>query len=286
MFIGRASAELREKMDLNYGIDVSHYQSTVAPGGVPWSLLRQSGCEFAMVRACYGTSRDERAVEHVRNARAVGMAVGLYHFFRISQPVTDQLAAFCAQALACGIRVGDIAPAVDIEDDGRTGPKIDPSWSDAAEVFTGGLVANFGEALVYITQRDFGRLGKPAWVLDRPLWVAHYTGAAKPATPSGADWAIWQHRVGPWAMNGQGGAYAASGKPASEVNGPPGPLDQSRARRLPWCTRVAGATGSTPPPPSGPEPGYSHADLLAARLDLSHGADDRDTYQGDGKAAV
>src|SRR3954467_14662755 len=101
-------------MDQKYGIDVSHYQSTVAPGGVPWSLLKQSGCDFAMVRACYGTSRDEKAVEHVRNARAVGMAVGLYHFWRVAQPVADQLAAFCAQALACGIRVGDIAPACDL----------------------------------------------------------------------------------------------------------------------------------------------------------------------------
>jgi hypothetical protein len=281
-------------MDHSYGIDVSHYQSTVAPGGVPWSLLKQSGCSFAMVRATYGTSRDERATEHVRAARAVGMAVGLYAFFRIAQPVTDQLAAFCAQALACGIRVGDIAPACDIEDDGSTGPKVVPAWADAAAVFVGGLVANFGETLVYITQRDFGRLGKPAWVLDRPLWVAHYSAAAKPATPAGADWAIWQHRVGPWAMNGPGGAYAANGKPASKVNGPPGPLDQSRAQRLPLCTRVAGATGSTPPPAPGPAPGYPHEDLAAARLDaltlaLADGLDlkpepgDIETYDGAGK---
>jgi lysozyme len=281
-------------MDQKYGIDVSHWQSTTAPGGVPWSLLKQSGCEFAMVRACYGTSRDDKAVEHVRNARAVGMAVGLYHFFRIAQPVTDQLAAFNAQALACGIRVGDIAPACDVEDDGTKGPKIEPAWSDATEVFVSGLVANFGEAIVYITQRDFGRLGKPAWVLARPLWVAHYTGAAKPATPANADWAIWQHRVGPYVVNGPGGAYAANGTPASAENGPPGPLDQNRAQRLPQCTRVPGATGSMPPPASGPAPDYAHQDLTAARWDaltvaLRDGLDlagDREwePYQGDGKA--
>lgn len=249
-----------------YGIDVSHYQSTTAPGGVPWSLLKHGGCDFAIVRATYGTFRDPSAVEHVRNARAVGMAVGLYHFFRIAQPVTDQLAAFCSQALACGLQVGDIAPALDVEDDGSTGPKVSPAWSEAASVLSAGLVADFGEALIYCTQRDFGRIGKPPWLLERPLWVAHYTGAVAPATPGGMPWAIWQHRVGPWQPNGPGGAFQ------------PMVLDQSRAQVLPRCTRVPGATGSIPPPPDGPQPDEAHnqqvanrlAMLLTADLDLTH----------------
>jgi hypothetical protein len=254
-------------MNQLYGIDVSHYQSPVAPGGIPWSLLKQSGCSFAMVRGTYGTSRDEKAVAHVNAARAVGIDVTLYHFLRIAQPITDQIAAFNAQALACGLRVGDIAPAVDIEDDGPTGPKVDPSWSDAAQVFVLGMVAMYGEALIYDTQRDFGRMGKPAWMLERPHWVAHYTGAPKPATPSGIDWTIWQHRVGPWAMNGEGGAFSADGKRCFPGGPPPGPLDQSRAKRLPRITRVPGATGSLPPPPNGPAPDHSHAELVTSRLD-------------------
>ena len=205
------------------------------------------------------------------------MAVGLYHFFRTSQPVTDQLAAFCAQALACGIKVGDICPALDIEDDGATGPKIDPSWAAPAHLMSLGLVANFGEAMMYVTQRDFGRMGKPDWVLERPLWCAHYTGAAAPATPGNAPWAIWQCRVGPYAANGQGGAFQ------------PMLLDQNRAQRLPPCTRVPGATGSTPPPPDGPEPDHTHDELAVARLDamtnaayagldLSHDAESEEAY--------
>lgn len=237
-----------------YGIDVSHYQSTTAPGGVPWSLLKQSGCWFAIVRATYGTFRDPSATEHVRAARAVGMAVGLYHFFRIAQPVTDQLAAFCAQARACELQAGDIAPALDVEDDGSTGPKVSPDWSDAASVLSAGLVANFGEALIYVTQRDFGRLRKPPWVLKRPLWVAHYTGALAPATPGNAPWAIWQHRVGPWQMNGPGGAFQ------------PMVLDQSRAQLLPRCTRVSSASGSIPPPSDGPQPDEAHNQQVANRL--------------------
>lgn len=241
-------------MTSSYGIDVSHYQSTTAPGGVPWSVLKGSGCDFAIVRACYGTFRDPSAVGHVRAARAVGMQVGLYHFFRTSQPVTDQLAAFCAQALACGISVGDVCPALDIEDDGATGPKIDPSWAPLANLMALGLVANFGEALMYCTQRDFGRMGKPAWLLERPLWCAHYTGAPKPATPGNKPCVVWQHRVGPYLHDGAGGAF----KPMM--------IDQNRALvALPLCTRIPGATGSTPPPPDGPEPDHSHDDLTELR---------------------
>jgi hypothetical protein len=248
-----------------YGVDVSHYQSTKAPGGAPWSLLAQTA-RFVIVRATYGTYRDPSAVEHVRAARAVGMQVGLYHFFRVGQPITDQVAAFCGQALACGYKVGDICPALDIEDDPRVA-EVSPSWDTAAQAMADGLAANFGDVLLYITQRDFGRLGKPDWVLSRPLWTAHYTGAPKPATPGNKPCAIWQCRVGPYVADGPGGAFQ------------PMVLDQNRADGpLPLATRVAGASGSTPPPPAGPEPDHSHEDLIAARLATITSSDDFDGH--------
>ncbi len=240
-------------MSRMYGCDVSHYQSTKAPGGVPWSLLAQTA-RFVIVRATYGTFRDPAMVDHVRAARAVGMKVGLYHFFRPTQSVDAQLAAFCAQALACGLRAGDIAPALDLEDDPKVS-EISPAWEAPAREMIDRLVANFGEAMVYITQRDFGRMGKPSWILDRPLWTAHYTGAPKPATPGNKACAIWQHRVGPYAADGPGGAFK------------PMVLDQNRADGpLPLVTRVAGATGSSPPAADGPKADHSGDDLAEARV--------------------
>lgn len=185
------------------GCDVSHFQSTSAPAGVPWSTIAQK-CSFAIIRATYGSSKDSSAVAHVKNARAAGLTVGLYHFFRSTQPVADQLDAFCSQAIACGVGMGDIAPAIDVEDDLTA--KLDPTWEWGISRFVDGLLAEFGEAMVYITQRDFGRLGKPAWVLDRPLWTAHYTTAPKPATPGNKPCAIWQRTVGPYNPDGPGGA--------------------------------------------------------------------------------
>jgi lysozyme len=190
-------------MTRSFGIDVSHFQNTTAPAGVSWPTIAQKST-FAIARATYGASKDSSAPAHIRNARAVGLQVGLYHFFRSTQGVAEQLDAFCAQALACKVGMGDIAPALDVEDDLTA--KLDPSWEPKLGAFADGLLAEFGEAMIYITQRDWHRLGKPLWILDRPLWVAHYTQAPKPATPANKPCAIWQRTVGPYNPGGPGGA--------------------------------------------------------------------------------
>jgi lysozyme len=185
-----------------YGIDVSHHQS---PGALPWARIAQRS-SFAIVRGSYGTMRDRATVEHVRRARGAGLRVGLYHFYRPSQPVKDQLAVFRAQLEAASISVGDVVPAIDVELDPF--PKetpVTPAWQGSILEFVDAMVSDFGDCMVYITQREFNMLGAPAWLLSRPLWVAHYTGAAKPATPGNKSATIWQHRVGPYDPDGAGG---------------------------------------------------------------------------------
>ncbi len=185
-----------------YGIDVSHHQ---APASLPWSRFAE-GAGFCIVRSSYGQMRDRVTVEHVRRARAAGLKVGLYHFFRPSQDPAAQLAIFRSQLELAGIGVGDIVPALDIEADPLpTLTAVSPAWQAGIRFMLAALVEQFGDALVYITQREFGQLGAPAWLLERPLWVAHYTGAAKPATPGNKAWSIWQHRVGPFVPDGAGG---------------------------------------------------------------------------------
>lgn len=205
-----------------YGIDVSHHQS---PSTLNWKLLREEGCSFVIVRACYGAMHDRHAAEHIRRARDVGMLVGLYHFFRANVAVPDQLAAFRSVANACSYgRREDIVPSLDFEDDTDKRPIL-PEHAPLALQMLKGLERTFEQKpLLYITQRDFGRVGRPPWALEYPLWVAHYArkDVVTPATPAGRPWAIWQHRVGPFVMNGPNGYDAA--KPL---------LDQNRAMYLP-----------------------------------------------------
>lgn len=188
---------------LTYGIDLSHHQD---PKAVPWERIAKE-CAFVICRATYGTMRDRQVVEHVKRARGAGVAVGLYHFFRFIQKLDDQLAVFSAAAEAAGYAPGDIAPALDIEDDPKV-CEVARGWDSSVHSLAIAFEERYGERpLIYITQRDWHRLGEPAWVLDYPLWVAHYTQAKAPATPNRKPWLIWQNRVGPFEPTGLGGLH-------------------------------------------------------------------------------
>ena len=181
--------------ELLRGIDISHWQVATR---IDWAKLRETH-QFVICRATYGTMRDREVVDHVRHIRREAFNIGLYHFFRAGQDVQAQFDVFRVVDEDCGYEAGDIVPALDAEDDpgAPVGQRtVRPEWSPLAEQLSGLFVAQYGNASNYITQRDWARLGRPEWVLDRPLWVAHWTSAAEPATPGDADWAIWQKRVG------------------------------------------------------------------------------------------
>lgn len=238
-----------------YGIDVSHFQSAAA---MPWQKIAETS-SFVIARATYGTSKDKQTLEHCKRARDVGLSVGLYLFFRPTQHWADQLDAFAEQASAAKFGLGDIWPALDIEADPypKPGQAVSPAWQEGIRQLLELWRVKFGGALVYITQREFGMLGKPDWLLEYPLWVAHYTAAANPATPGGRPWLIWQHRVGPYDPKGPGG-YFSGGSPQ---------LDQNR---LGGVLPLVGVHGETPVGRQGDADGATDADLHAvARLAMA-----------------
>ncbi|HEX9641815.1 MAG TPA: glycoside hydrolase family 25 protein [Candidatus Krumholzibacteria bacterium] len=202
-------------------IDVSHHNM---PSKLDWAGMRKAGLDLCIVRLTYGTMKDRAAKEHVRLARDNGCAIGAYHFARFVEPAMEQCVAFWEAAEAVGYgRPEDMIPALDVEDDTASrpiGPEHAPFFEECA-----GLFKNWRSqgAYIYITQRDWGRIGKPAWVLEMPLWVAHYSAPSRlePATPNGMPWAIWQHRVGPFMVDGPSG-YDKE-RPL---------LDQNRVRKL------------------------------------------------------
>jgi hypothetical protein len=206
-----------------FGIDVSHHQ---VPAALKWHEMHAAGCAFAIVRLTYGTMRDRAAPEHIERARAAGMVIGTYLFFRPDQPVQAQYDAFREAALVAGYGMrDDIVPSLDIEDDTAKRP-IGPADAPRAAELATKLHVGYGvPCMVYITQRDWGRVGSPSWVLRHPLWVAHYAAPsrAQPATPDGRPWAIWQHRVGQFDPSGANGFYREDWPQ----------IDQNRANYLP-----------------------------------------------------
>jgi hypothetical protein len=203
-------------------VDVSHHQE---PRLLDYLAMKEAGLDGVIVRATYGKMVDRQAREHITRARDAGLAIGVYHFFRGIEPVRDQVEVFYTAAHAAGYgRPGDFLPTLDAEDDTEKrpiGPEHAPMIEEAAELLT----THFRLApYIYITQRDWGRLGKPAFVLELPLHVAHYAAPSvvEPATPNGMPWAIWQNRVGRFQVNGPHGFYKAE-EPK---------LDHNRVRKI------------------------------------------------------
>lgn len=182
-----------------HGIDVSHHQN---PATLPWSLIAQAS-KFCIVRATYGTSQDGACVEHVRRARDAGLTVGLYAFFRETDAVAEQFEAFCTVADAIDLRPGDLLPALDIERWPKVVPpsspsdwfEVSPATSGPAEQWCELATDTFGGSIIYTSQRDWGIMGGPKWMLAYPLWCAQYPGhqTLAPATPDHGPWRIWQY---------------------------------------------------------------------------------------------
>jgi GH25 family lysozyme M1 (1,4-beta-N-acetylmuramidase) len=239
---------------VRFGLDISHHQSLDV---VPWASLLANNA-FIYVRATYGTTRDKRVLLHVEKARELGLTVGLYHFFRPSRPVVEQFETFATVADECAIGAGDLLPALDIEADPvPTMQHVSPAWDGPARKLCEMFVDTWGDAVIYMTQREWGMLGKPTWVLEHPLWVAHYTPRASPATPGGAPWSIWQYRVG---------RYDADPNNRSTDARAPRALDHNMATEpLPMIARPSATPVQLEPEPTIPYLGLSDDDWAAMR---------------------
>lgn len=254
---------------LGYGLDLSHFQN---PATLPWEEFRGK-VQLVMARASYGSSvRDSRCIEHIKRARAIGAAVGIYSFFRPTQPVADQFAVLESQATATGITIGDVCPALDIEMDPFPTPtNVGTGWSGPCEDFANRIVERYGNCIIYMTQADWILMGKPDWVLKRPLWCANYTAAPAPHTPGNVPAFLWQHRVGNFDPSGPGGEFEHDALPIDQnrilsapplIGAPafaPGLTDSERARvESLVATNIAGEAMAfddiTPAAPTAPAP--------------------------------
>lgn len=187
---------------LGYGVDLSRHQT---PASIPWPDWK-GRIDHAFARASYGTElADKTAMAHLANARAIGVKVGLYHFFRDVHSVSDQLNTFNAIASSCRLGPGDIVPALDLESDSFTKRSATPAWSESARDLADELVKMYGDCIVYINKGDFALMGEPAWVLERPLWIARYTADEHVPTIGGKLPILWQDRVDDFDPSGPGG---------------------------------------------------------------------------------
>ncbi len=198
-------------------IDVSHWDPTV-----DWSILKSHNVLCAIVKATDGyNGLDDMFQTHCNGAKAEGMVLGAYHFFRpwIDQASIEKQAQFFLTKIASQ-PVKFIG--MDLEEYTRNpANKVAPSvYSQRAKVASDYLRSNSNLPLIIYTRKSFLDTAAPQvydWLGNYKLWLAHwryksddlfsgqqtitwdeliaehlppFSGPTVP--PSNTDWTAWQ----------------------------------------------------------------------------------------------
>lgn len=178
-------------------IDLSKWNTVV-----DWQALYNSGVRCVILRASFGMAGvDLKFAEYVQAAHAVGLLVMTYHYF-------DSTGGGAAQAshhwglISQFFNLLGYVPVVwcDVED-AATGTSNSQRLNRVLSFLTTikalqgvvgrcGIYSSPGFANAYLSPA-------PAWIVEYLQWVAHWTSAPAPITPSGWDVVpdVWQYGI-------------------------------------------------------------------------------------------
>ena len=171
------------------GIDVSYHQ-----GLIDWKKVKQSGIEFAIIRAGYGRNTvDKKFIENIVGANTAGLKIGIYWFiYATNVQEAIENADMCHKAIALYKDIITMKVWADYEYDSdaysvRQGVKqTNASRTAIVRAFLGRL-----KSLGY----DVGNYANPDYLKGKfeplneyPLWLAKYSHSMGDYTPL-----MWQH---------------------------------------------------------------------------------------------
>jgi GH25 family lysozyme M1 (1,4-beta-N-acetylmuramidase) len=179
------------------GIDVSHWQ-----GAINWSAVRNSGIQFAWIKATEGTSfKDSRFNTNYTAAYHAGVIRGAYHFARPNVSNGATQANFFASNGGAWSRDNLTLPGVlDIEHNpygamcyGLSTTQMRNWINDFYNTYK---ARTSRDVVIYTTASWWntctGRWGGMS--AKTPLWVAHWTSSHSPSIPAGfPTWTVWQY---------------------------------------------------------------------------------------------
>lgn len=168
------------------GLDVSHWT-----GAIDWRLVVPAGYRFAFCKATESTTYvDDTLLANVQGARAAGLAVGAYHFYRLAATPKSQAEFFLKTIKSLPL---DLPPVLDFEEQASLAPA---KVADALKTWLDIVAERTGRTPIVYTSAYFWNdfTGGPDWSAQYPLWVANYTNASAPFLPRGwTQWLFWQY---------------------------------------------------------------------------------------------
>lgn len=162
------------------GIDVSHHQKEI-----DWRRVAADDVSFAIIKATEGGDWVDRLfAKNLSEARAAGLAVGAYHFYRFCRPPADQAKNFI-DAVPRDRPL--LPPVVDIEFHGNCErrPTIEEMHAELAE-FLGPVETAFGKPAIIYLIGEAEEMYSGA-MPDRQRWVR-----AIVQHPGHENWIYWQ----------------------------------------------------------------------------------------------
>lgn len=163
-------------------IDVSTWQRDV-----DWNRVKAAGIRAVIIRAGFGTTKDNMFEDHYAGARAAGLAIGAYWYsYAYSAEQAEQEARTCLEVISG--KAFEIPVYYDMEEDGQ--------MALGRSVMTE-MACCFIDT-VQAAGRRGGMYSSPSWFsdfidyermcrLDYSIWLAHW--ASRPALKSD----IWQY---------------------------------------------------------------------------------------------
>lgn len=160
-------------------LDVSHHQ-----GNIDFEQVAQSPVKWIYLKATEGSTHvDSKFLEYARDAKAVEMKVGAYHYFSERSSASVQAAHFVNMIRQIDI---DLLPMVDVEVQKLYTPD---QLRDSLQVFLDCVEKEFGcKPMIYSGEKFFTRNLLP-FGKSYPVWLAKYS---KEAPDVDVDVMLWQ----------------------------------------------------------------------------------------------
>ncbi|MFF6813191.1 lysozyme [Streptomyces sp. NPDC012403] len=194
---GASSSVALAPTDGVQGVDVSHWQ-----GAINWTSVRNSGIQFAWMKATEGTTyKDPSFNTNYPAAYRAGVIRGAYHFALPNASSGATQANYFVNSGGGWSRDNLTLPGVlDIEHNpygamcyGLSTTQM-RSWIND---FYNTYKSRTSRDVVIYTTASWWNTCTGNWTgmySKSPLWVAHWTSAASPTIPSGfPTWTVWQY---------------------------------------------------------------------------------------------